>query len=248
MSLRSLPKLLRGDDTLVGLAGRSAAVLAVPEPARAFVTAGLTQLSARHPVVVVTPTASDAERLAHDLQAFLGEEAVDTFPAWETLPFERVSPSAETMGRRLRAMWRLKEPERAPRVLVASVKAMVQRLGPHVEHVEPVVVRRGDVMDATALVARLSTLGYRREYQVEHRGELAVRGGIVDVFPSTADAPVRVDLWGDDVDRLTSFDPNDQRSTSDLDHAEVFGCRELVPTDEVRERAARLVGAEPWGR
>ena len=117
--LRSLPRLLRGDDTLVGLAGRSSAVVAIPDAARAFVAAGLTQLSARHPVVVVTPTASDAERLAHDLTAFLGDDAVDTFPAWETLPFERVSPSAETMGRRLRAMWRLKEPERAPRVLVA---------------------------------------------------------------------------------------------------------------------------------
>jgi len=246
--LSSLPRLLRGDDTLVGLAGRSSAVVAIPDAARAFVAAGLTQLSARHPVVIVTPTASDAERLAHDLTAFLGEDAVDTFPAWETLPFERVSPSAETMGRRLRAMWRLKEPERAPRVLVASVKAMVQRLGPHVEDVGPVVIRRGDVLDPADLVARLVVLGYRREYQVEHRGEVAVRGGIVDVFPSTADAPVRVDMWGDEVDRLTTFDLNDQRSTGDLDHVEVFGCRELLPTEEVRERAARLVGAEPWGR
>ena len=248
MGLRSLPQLLRNDPTLAALAGRRAAVLAVPEAARAFTVAGLAHLSDRHPLVVATPTATDAERIAHDLRTFLGEEAVDTFPAWETLPFERVSPSVETMGRRLRTMWRLRNPSRAPRVLVAPVKALVQRLGPHVEEAEPVVLGRGDRVEADELVARLVGAGYRREYQVEHRGEVAVRGSIVDVFPSTADVPVRIDLWGDEVDRLTEFAVADQRSTGDIDTVEVFACRELLPTAEVRERAARLVAAEPWGR
>ncbi|MGQ0520713.1 MAG: transcription-repair coupling factor [Actinomycetota bacterium] len=248
MSLRSLPPLLRADPTLSALAGRAAAVLAVPEPARAFTIAGLAHLSERHPLVVALPTATDAERLAHDLRAFLGDEAVDTFPAWETLPFERVSPSVETMGRRLRTMWRLRNPDRAPRVLVAPVKALVQRLGPHVEEAEPVVLGPGDRVDAEELVARLVGAGYRREYQVEHRGEVAVRGSIVDVYPSTADVPVRIDLWGDEVDRLTEFAVADQRSTADVERAEIFACRELLATPEVRERAAGLVGAEPWGR
>ncbi len=97
-------------------------------------------------------------------------------------------------------------------------------------------------------MARLTAAGYRREYQVEHRGELAVRGSIVDVFPSTAETPVRIDLWGDEVDRLTEFSVADQRSTGDLDSIELFGCRELLPTEEVRARAARLVGEQPWGR
>ncbi|HMQ28922.1 MAG TPA: transcription-repair coupling factor, partial [Acidimicrobiales bacterium] len=194
------------------------------------------------------PTSGDADRLARDLVAFLGEDAVDVFPAWETLPFERVSPSVETMGRRLRGMWRLRHPDRLPQVLVAPVRALVQRLGPHVEDVEPVVVRRGEAVDATALVERLVEAGYRREYQVEHRGELAVRGSIIDVYPSTADAPVRIDLWGDEVDRLTEFSVSDQRSTVDLLEAEIFGCRELQPTEDVRSRADALVAAEPWGR
>ena len=248
MSLRSLPPLLRDDPTLASLAGRGAAVVAVPPPARAFVVAGLAHLSDRHPLVVAMPTSTDAERLAADLRAFLGDEQVDTFPAWETLPFERVSPSVETMGRRLRTMWRLRHPDRAPRVLVAPVKALVQRLGPHVEEAEPVVLGPGDRVDAEELVARLVGAGYRREYQVEHRGEVAVRGSIVDVFPSTADVPVRVDLWGDEVDRLTEFAVADQRSTGDVAGVEIFACRELLPTPEVRERAERLVGAEPWGR
>src|SRR5690606_18725290 len=71
---------------------------------------------------------------------------------------------------------------------------------------------------------------------------------IVDLYPSTADAPIRVDLWGDEVDRLSEFSVADQRSVVDLAEVLVFPCRELLPTDEVRERAAELVASEPWGR
>ncbi|MET0728144.1 MAG: transcription-repair coupling factor [Acidimicrobiales bacterium] len=248
MLLRDLPPLLREEPGFASVLGRSSAVLAVPEPARALAVAGLSTLSSRRPLVVAVPTTGDADRLANDLRTYLGPEAVDTFPAWETLPFERVSPSVETMGRRLRTMWRLRDPGRAPRVLVAPVRALVQRLGPHVEDVEPVVVRPGERRDRDELLADLVGAGYRREEIVEHRGEVAVRGSIVDVFPSTADRPVRIDLWGDEVDRLTEFLVADQRSTSDLEHVEIFGCRELLPTAEVRERAEKLIALEPWGR
>jgi transcription-repair coupling factor (superfamily II helicase) len=246
--LRELPPLLRDEPAFGRIIGAANAVVAVPEPARAFAIAGLAHLSSRHPIVAVVPTGTDAERLAHDLGAFLGADQVDLFPAWETLPFERVSPSVETMGRRLRTMWSLKHGDRMPRVLVAPVKALLQRLGPHVEDVEPIVVRPGDQLDPTELIAQLIGMGYRREYQVEHRGEVAVRGSIVDVFPSTEDGPVRIDLWGDEVDRLTEFAVADQRSTDDIDHVEIFGCRELLPTEEVREQAGLLVGQQPWGR
>ena len=233
--------------------GSPSAVVAVPDPARAFVVAGLATLSSRHPLVVTVPTTTDGERLTSDLRAFLGPDAVDLFPAWETLPFERVSPGVETMGRRLRALWRLKSadqqgPGRSPRVLVAPVRALVQRLGPHVEEVEPVVVRAGDVVDPVELVERLVATGYRREYVVEHRGEVARRGSIVDVFPSTAHSPVRIDLWGDEVDRLSEFSVTDQRSTDSVKCIEIFPCREVLPTEEVRARAAALIAAEPWGR
>ena len=248
MLLRDLPPLLREEPGFASVLGRSSAVLAVPEPARALAIAGLATLSSRRPIVVAVPTTGDADRVANDLRAFLGADAVDMFPAWETLPFERVSPSVETMGRRLRTMWRLQSPERAPRVLVAPVRALVQRLGPHVEDVEPVVITPGEQRDRDELVAALVGAGYRREEVVEHRGELAVRGSIIDVFPSTADRPVRVDLWGDEVDRLTEFSVSDQRSTDDLTSVEIFGCRELLPTDEVRARAETLIALEPWGR
>jgi transcription-repair coupling factor (superfamily II helicase) len=246
--LEPLPALLRGEPALAGIAGGSTGVLAVSEAGRAFTIAGLAHLTERHPIVVAVATTTEAERLAADLRAFIGQDAVDVFPAWETLPFERVSPSVETMGRRLRVMWHLRDPARMPRVLVAPVRALVQRLGPHVEDVEPIVVEPGSQLDPTKLVEDLVRAGYRREYQVEHRGEVAVRGSIVDVFPSTADVPVRIDLWGDEVDRLTEFSVSDQRATDDVACAELFPCRELLPTPEVRERAERLIRGEPWGR
>jgi transcription-repair coupling factor (superfamily II helicase) len=246
--LLDLPDALRHEPALARVLGRASATLAMPEAARALVTAGVCRLTQRRPVVLAVPTSTEAERLAHDLAAYLGDERVELFPAWETLPFERVSPGVETMGRRLRVLWRLRDPERAPDVVVASVRALVQRLGPHVEDIEPITVRPGQQVDRDDLVADLVAAGYRREEMVEHRGEVAVRGSIVDVFPSTADRPVRVDLWGDEVDRLTEFSVSDQRSTADLAGADVFPCRELLPTPEVRERAERLVGLEPWGR
>ena len=248
MPLLDLPPLFRNDPSLLEVLGRSVAHLAVPEPARAFVVAGLAHATKRHPLLVAVPTTGDAERLVHDVGAYLGAGQAELFPAWETLPFERVSPGVETMGRRLRTIWHLKDPDRAPQVLVAPVRALVQRLGPHVEDVEPLIVAKGDLVDPTKLVEQLVHAGYRREYQVEHRGEVAVRGSIVDVFPSTADVPVRIDLWGDEVDRLTEFSVADQRSTVDVDRIEIFPCRELLPTDEVRNRAEHLVALEPWGR
>ncbi|HET9733299.1 MAG TPA: transcription-repair coupling factor [Acidimicrobiales bacterium] len=252
MTLSGLPKLLRHEPAITALVGSSSAVLVVPEPARAVTVAGLAELSRRRPVVVAVPTAGDAERLVHDARAFLGDEAVEWFPAWETLPFERVSPGVETMGRRLRTIWRLRRAaegaETGPSVIVATAKGLVQRLGPGARAVEPVVVAAGDRLDPDELVERLVGLGYRREYQVEHRGEVAVRGGIVDVYPSTADGPVRIDLWGDEVDRLTDFDVFDQRSTTELASVVIHGCREVLPSPGVRARAQSLVGEAPWGR
>ncbi len=223
-----------------------ARALAVPDAAGPFVLAGLAVLGDRRPVVVVTPTVADAERYAHDLDTFLGPGSAELFPAWDTLPFERVSPETSTMGRRLRLLWRLRQGQ-YPAVLVAPVRALLQRLAPPGDAAAPVVVARGARVDQQELVERLVARGYRREYQVEHTGELAVRGGIVDVFPSTGDLPVRIDLWGDEVDRLTEFDPGDQRSVGDLSSVELFGCREVLPDAEMRARAEALVGAEPWG-
>jgi transcription-repair coupling factor (superfamily II helicase) len=246
--LSGLPRLLADDPGVGAVASRSHEVVAVSEAARPLFAAGLHRLTGARPLLLAVPTAAEAERIAGDLVPMLGADQVELFPAWETLPFERVSPGLETMGRRLRIMWRLREGgEGAPAVVVAPVRALVQRLGPHVEGVEPVVLRKGAQVDRDELLEQLVGAGYRREYQVEARGEIAARGSIVDVFPATADHPVRVDLWGDEIDRLSTFSVSDQRSSEELDEVLVFPCRELLPTDEVRARAAELLQAASWG-
>ncbi len=254
--LRALPALVRREPALAGIVGRGDATLAVAGAAQPFVLAGLARLSDSRPFLVVTATAADAERLAGDLSAFLDPTAsggaVAYLPAWETLPFERVSPELSTMGQRLSVLWQLfggpEEGAVRPAVVVAPVRALLQRLGPWEGAARPLVVEAGGRLDATATLERLVAAGYRREHQVEHRGEVAVRGGIIDVFPSTADSPVRIDLWGDEVERLTAFDVGDQRSVADLVSVAVFGCRELPTSPRVRSRAQELVDAEPWGR
>jgi transcription-repair coupling factor (superfamily II helicase) len=213
MSLATLPRLLRDDAGLTQAFGNPTAVVAVPESARAITVAALAQLGERRPLLVATPTGTDAGQLYDDLCQYMPPDSVLLFPAWETLPFERVSPSVETMGRRMEVLWRLRRLQQHEhhddgepmRVIVAGVRALLQRLSPEAIEVEPIVVRPNAIVDPEDLLDRLIACGYRREDLVEHRGEVARRGAIIDVFPSTADAPVRIDLWGDEVDRLTEF-------------------------------------------
>ena len=246
--LESLPGLLRSEPGLTRALGEPDARLAVVEVARPIAIAALANLSNRRPLVVACPTGTMAAQLADDLMQFVPEDDVALFPGWETLPFERVSPSVETMGQRLKVLWRLGNEDRAPKIIVAGVRALLQKLGPGSTTVEPIIIRPRIDVDPDRLAAQLVEFGYRREELVEHRGEFARRGAIFDVYPATADAPIRIDLWGDEVERLTRFGVNDQRSTDDLDSVTIFPARELMPTNDVRARAAQLVAKEPWGR
>ena len=230
------------------IAGQRNAVLAVPESARAAVLAALTHANGRRPIVVAVPTGTMANEVAEDLASFLGADAVELFPAWETLPFERVSPAVHTMGARMRTMWRLRTANEQPTVIVAGTRALLQKLAPGSSTTDPIRISVGDRIDIDALCEQLVHFGYRREMVVEHRGEFARRGAIVDIFPSTADEPIRIDLWGDDVDRLTEFTVSDQRSTIDRATTLVFPAREVLYVDGVRERASSLIASEPWGR
>jgi len=233
---------LLGDDTALRRGGGEP--LVCPDHARAAAIAGLARPD--RTLLVAMPTSTGARMLHEDLANFLGRDAV-LFPAWETLPFERVSPGVETMGRRAEVLWRLSSDER-PLVVVGSARSLLQRLAPRASVLAPIEVRRGGEFDPEELLRRLVDAGYRRETMVEHRGEVARRGSIVDVFPSTADAPLRIDLWGDEVDRLGSFDVADQRTTEELEFVRIFSAREFHIDEHVRNRAEELVREEPWGR
>src|SRR6188472_3809743 len=138
MRLEDLPLLLRSEPALTQAIGDPNGHVAVPEAGRALSVAALAQLSARRPLVVATPTGTDAGQLYDDLCQYMPDGEVALFPAWETLPFERVSPSVETMGRRLDVLWRVRDPERCPAIIAAGVRALLQHLGPGAVDVEPI--------------------------------------------------------------------------------------------------------------
>jgi transcription-repair coupling factor (superfamily II helicase) len=209
--------------------------------ARAYAIAGLSRKS-ESPMLVVVPSERDAEDLADDLSLFADHVAL--MPAWEILPFEHISPNASTMARRAEARHQLTEGG-AGTIVVASVRAAIQRSSPSVQ--SPVTLARGDDIEVSHLVEELTSMGYQRTDRVEGRGEVAVRGGIVDVFPAQGHEPVRVDFWGDTVDDLRTFATGDQRSSDPVDRLVAYPAREFrVDSDELAARARALLRSDLW--
>ncbi|GAA2163891.1 transcription-repair coupling factor [Humibacillus xanthopallidus] len=204
------------------------------------------------PVVVVTATTREAEDLASSLGAFLPAEAVAVFPSWETLPHERLSPRSDTVGRRLAVLRRVAHPDPGDAaygplsVVVAPVRAVLQPLTKGLGDLEPVALRPGDERALTDVVDALVAAAYTRTDLVERRGEFAVRGGILDVFPPTEEHPVRIEFWGDTVEEVRWFKVADQRSLEIAEHGLwAPPCRELLLTDDVRARARALADQLP---
>jgi transcription-repair coupling factor (superfamily II helicase) len=195
---------------------------------------------------VITPTSREGEALRGSLAPYLPGAELLEFPAWETLPHERLSPSAETVGRRLHALRRLRQwsegAEGHPLVVVASVRAALQPLADNLGGLVPVELAPGARgHDLARLSEQLVDLAYARVDMVSRRGEFAVRGGILDVFPPTAEHPVRVEFFGDEVDELRAFSVADQRSLPEaVDRVELAPSRELLLTPSVRQRAREM--------
>lgn len=199
-------------------------------------------------LLIVAPTGRRAEAIGPAIEALLPGAAVRHFPAWETLPHERLSPSAETVGRRLQVLHEIAQHDgAAPLVVTASVRGAIQPIAPGLDLASPirlVVGERGH--DLAEIVLRLVEYAYHRVDMVSRRGEFAVRGGILDVFPPTADHPLRVEFFGDEVDQIRAFSVADQRSLpGDIPSIGLLPSRELLLTDEVRERAIDLAPSFP---
>ncbi|MFT4305362.1 MAG: transcription-repair coupling factor [Microbacterium sp.] len=199
-------------------------------------------------VLLIAPTGRRTETLGPALAALLPGAEVLHVPAWETLPHERLSPSVETVGRRLEVLRRIAAWDGgSPLVVTASVRGAIQPLAPGLADVAPIVLAagaRGDDLDAA--IAGLIERAYHRVDMVSRRGEFAVRGGILDVFGPTADHPYRVEFFGDEVDEIRAFSVADQRSLPGaVDRIELLPGRELLLTDQVRSRALELIPAFP---
>jgi transcription-repair coupling factor (superfamily II helicase) len=219
-------------------------------------------------VLMVTATEREADDLTAALTSLLDPADVAAFPAWETLPHERLSPRSDTVGQRLAVLRRLAhgdpgDPAAGPlRVVVAPVRAVLQPIVSGLGDLEPVRLRPQDEAEMDDVVRRLVDAGYNRVDLVEKRGEIAVRGGILDVFPPTDEHPLRVEFWGDQVEEIRYFKAADQRSMEPPTDAGRQGrgqepkagseptlwappCRELPLTESVRERAKDLAREHP---
>ena len=212
----------------------------MPVAARALLVGGLARRS-EGPLLAVVPSEREAESLASDLRLFV--EDVMLLPAWETLPFEHVSPNTGTMARRAEVRHRLTRGS-GGLVAVTSVRAAIQRVSG--SSIEPVVARVGAEVEFEGLVRRLDEAGYTRTDRVESRGEFAVRGGIVDVFPAQSDAAVRIDFWGDRIDEIRIFSVGSQRSMEQVGELCAYPAREFRPDGPVRQAARTLQSTEPW--
>ena len=204
------------------------------------------------PVLVVTATSRAAEDLAAALQSLLSPDAVAVFPSWETLPHERLSPRADTVGRRLAVLRRLAHPDAGHpgagplSVVVAPIRAVLQPIVAGLGDLVPVMLRAGDERALDDVVGDLVAGAYQRTDLVERRGEFAVRGGLLDVFPPTEEHPVRVEFWGDTVEEVRWFSVSDQRSREVAPEGLLAtACREVLPTTGVRQRARDLTERLP---
>ncbi|MEU4573753.1 transcription-repair coupling factor [Nonomuraea sp. NPDC023979] len=252
MSLSGLLDLVSADPSLAAALEQGGDVaLVAPAALRPFGVAALAGHDQRA-VLAVTATGREAEDLAAALTSLIEPSTVAVFPAWETLPHERLSPRSDTVGQRLAVLRRLAHPVKGDiaagplNVIVAPIRALLQPIMKGLGDLEPIRLRAGDDADLDEVVANLVGNGYHRVDMVEKRGEVAVRGGLLDVFPPTEEHPLRLEFWGDTVEEIRWFKVADQRS---LEAAEdgLFAppCRELLLTGEVRARARELAERHP---
>src|SRR5215210_299996 len=225
---RALGALKRGDSLTLASAPDGFDALAVADLAR-----GLSG-SADGPAVLVH-VARDGQRqqtLQNALQFIAPQIEVLTFPAWDCQPYDRVSPNNAITAQRMTTLSRIarsRTSEERPRILSTTVNALVQRVPPRTRIAgETFAAAPGNVVDTNQLVAWLEINGFLRTGTVRDRGEYAVRGGIVDLYPASLPNPVRLDFFGDTLESIRSFDPETQRTVGQL------RALDLVPMSEVQ--------------
>ncbi len=228
-------------------AGHGAGQMALGRPAWAVVIAAIARRSGRA-LLVVPARDEEARDLATDLGALMGHEHVALWPSRGAMAGGAVGLSPHLVGLRARALGVLGAPGH---MVVASTAALVERVPAAAERATAVVLAPGDRVDMDDLVDRLAALGYERVPQVEERGEMAVRGGLMDVYPSTADGPIRVDWFGDEIESLRAFSPFTQKTIRPLMRAEIWAAAEpddarlVNPLDDPGPGDARVVRLQP---
>ncbi len=195
------------------------------------------------PLIVVTSSSRAAEDLATELRTL--HENVFEFPAWETLPHERLSPRSDTVAKRIHVLYEMEKLRRegttSHPIVVTPSRGLIHRFIADLAMSPLMQLEIGQEIGLEVLVGHLSALAYTRTDLVERRGEFAVRGGIVDIFLPLSDHPVRVDFFGDEIEELSYFEVADQRTFKPVVGAlNIYPCRELLLTESVKERATKI--------
>ena len=203
----------------------------------------------KEPVAVIVASGNHAAKLSESLSELVPKLELIEFPSWETLPHERLSPAAETVGKRLKALHRMLEMQNGadhPVALLISIRAALQPVMGGLEDHPPFTLSRGNDYLLPELSLKLIELAYERVDMVSRRGEFAIRGGILDVFPTTASHALRLEFFGDQLEDIREFNVSDQRSiASQLDSVDLYAARELIITPSVSQRAREMAGEFP---
>jgi len=196
----------------------------------------LAKIAEKSSLLIVTSSSRSAEDLASELREL--HNRVLEFPAWETLPHERLSPRSDTVARRLATLADLATPNNENTIVVAPIRAVIHRFIADLASQPLQSLEIGSEVDLTTLITNLTELAYTRTDLVEKRGEFAVRGGIVDLFLPLSEHPVRIDFFGDEIEELSYFDVASQRTTTPvIGKLAILPCRELLLTSDIRIRA-----------
>ena len=186
---------------------------------------------------IVAAEPADAQRLVDELLFFAPELRVALFPDWETLPYDSFSPHQDLISERLATLWRVRSGDLDVVLLPAST-ALTRLAPPSFMAGYTFHFRQKMRLDEAALKAQLTLAGYSHVSQVVSPGEYAVRGGLIDLFPMGSLVPYRVDLFGDEVDSIRTFDPDSQRSLYPVPEVRLLPGREF-PMDEAARNAFR---------
>lgn len=175
-------------------------------------------------LLIIAPTRIDAEAIFDDLATFAGEEHCLMFPAWEVLPDDTMSPADDIVAERMNALERLNDVRDAktPIYVVAPVRSFMQHVIARKQlRDNSMRITCGETAPMEDVIEKLIRLGYTREPMVEQRGEFSVRGGILDIFPISAELPFRIEYFDDDIESMRLFEPETQRSVTRVESMRV---------------------------
>lgn len=186
-------------------------------------------------VLVVAHSSQRATELASELSELV--DGVMEFPAWETLPHEKLSPNSDTVAKRINTLLHIEN----SKVVVTSARALIQPIISAAIKLPLLTIDRGSEFDFAKLIQELVFRAYNRVDMVERRGDFAVRGGIIDVFPPLADHPIRIEFFGDEIEEIKYFEISDQRTFAAVtDGVTLIPCREVLIDEQVKQKASKL--------